>query len=325
MTFRFKSPLAGDLQKFLQFQRSLGYCYSRAEANLRAFDRFLHQYASQRNIWHLDRAILDWIARKPQRKAISVSRDISMLRRFYFYLRRRPGHNSIREPLWPRLPVQSDFVPHIFSRDDFQQLLQLSSQLRRPPFRASLYRALLLLLYCTGIRFGEALRLRLRDVNTRGGLLWIDSFKGRARWVPFHRSLSRELESYLAARRVFASAQPDDRLFVGKSKRTLPVHTASGTLRRLFCQAGMKPGKGRIGPRPYDLRHTFAVSRLTQWYRRGVDLHARLPWLSAYMGHQDIMGTETYLTATPELLGLASNRFRRRYLTSHQERSRERE
>jgi integrase/recombinase XerD len=229
MTLRFKSPLAGDLHEFLQFQRSLGCCYSRTEANLRAFDRFLQRYASRREVWHLDRAILEWLARKPQRKAISVSRDVSMLRQFYFYLRRRPGRNSIREPLWPRLPAQSDFVRYILSRNDFQQLLQLSGRLRRPPFRASLYRALLLLLYCTGNRFGEALRLRLRDVNTRGGLLFVDSFKGRTRWVPFHRSLSRELDSYLAARRVFASAQPDDRLFVGKNKRTLPVHTASGT------------------------------------------------------------------------------------------------
>lgn len=91
------------------------------------------------------------------------------------------------------------------------------------------------------------------------------------------------------------------------------MNTASGTLRGLFQLAGMKPAKGRIGPRPYDLRHAFAVHRLSQWYRQGVDLHTRLPWLSAYMGHVDITGTETYLNATPELLDVAANRLRRRY------------
>jgi len=75
----------------------------------------------------------------------------------------------------------------------------------------------------------------------------------------------------------------------------------------------LKPEKGRSGPRPYDLRHAFAVHRLSQWYSQGVDLHARLPWLSAYMGHVDIIGTETYLNATPELLALAGDRLRRRY------------
>ena len=89
--------------------------------------------------------------------------------------------------------------------------------------------------------------------------------------------------------------------------------TASDTLRTLYRRAGLKPPRGRVGPRPYDLRHTFAVHRLTRWYREGADLHGRLPWLSAYLGHVDLLGTETYLTATPELLALAGNRFRRRY------------
>jgi integrase len=83
----------------------------------------------------------------------------------------------------------------------------------------------------------------------------------------------------------------------------------------------LKPDRGRIGPRPYDFRHAFAGHRLTRWSRQGVDLQARLPWLSAYMGHDDILGTETYLTATPALLGLAAHRFRRRYLIARKERS----
>lgn len=111
----------------------------------------------------------------------------------------------------------------------------------------------------------------------------------------------------------YAPAEPETRFFVGANRRVLPVSTAHGTIYGLFAKAGLKPEKGRIGPRPYDLRHAFAVERLTQWYRQGADLHARLPWLSAYMGHVDIAGTETYLNATPELLQLAAHRLQRRY------------
>ncbi len=218
------------------------------------------------------------------------------------------------EPLWPKLPTESSFVPYILSEKDIRKLLELSANLDRPAFRAPLYRALLLLLYCTGLRFGEALRLRLRDVDTSTGVLFVEMFKGRSRWVPFHHSLSRELDRYLVARRAFAPAEPDDRFFVGADRRRLPVKTAGETLRQLFQKAGLKPPRGRVGPRPYDLRHAFAVHRLTRWYHQGVDLHSRLPWLSAYMGHTDILGTETCLTATPALLGLAAGRFRRRYL-----------
>lgn len=323
MTGLFKSHLAADLGAFLQFKRGLGYRYARAEYSLMEFDRFLCRDAGRHRVGQLDQAMLAWLASKPQRKAVSVSMDAAVLRQFCLFLRRRSGRTLFREPLWPRLPTESSFVPYLFSTQDIRRLLKLAGQLDRPPFRAALYRALLLLLYCTGIRFGEALRLRLRDVDTRKATLFVETFKGRARWVPFHRSLAKELDKYLTARRAFASAQPDDRFFVGIHKKRLPTRTAWGTLRRLFQKAGLKPEPGRNGPRPYDVRHAFAIHRLTRWSRQGVDLQTRLPWLSAYMGHDDILGTETYLTATPELLGLAAHRFHRRYLTSPNERSTE--
>lgn len=230
----------------------------------------------------------------------------------FAYLRRLP-HLHVVEPCWPRLPTGSSFVPHYLSPNDIVKLLSLCGELKGPAFRAVLYRALLLILYRTGIRFGEALRLRMRDVDIRTGILFVQTFKGRARWVPFHRTLSTELNRYLDKRVKYAPPGPETRFFVGANQRVLPVSTAHGTIYGLFAKAGLKPEKGRSGPRPYDLRHAFAVERLTQWYRQGADLHARLPWLSAYMGHLDITGTEAYLNATPELLQLAAHRLHRRY------------
>ena len=312
----FASPLADDFKGFLQFKRSLGYKYVRAGFTLRQFDHFLQGYVAEHKDWQLDRAVLTWLGNKPQRKAISVSTDAAVLRQFFIYLRRRPGRSNLREPLWPKLPTESTFVPYVLSKNDIQQLLQLAAQLDRPPFRAKLYRALLLILYCTGLRFGEALRLRMRDIDIDSGLLFVEQTKGRARWVPFHRSLAKELDKYLVARQVFAPAQPEDYFLVGGNKRPLPIGTASENVRKLLRKAGLKPDQGRMGPRPYDLRHTFAVHRLTRWYEQGIDLNARLPWLSAYMGHDDILGTETYLTSTPQLLTFAANRFYRRYQNS---------
>jgi integrase len=308
----FHGPMAGELHGFLQFKRSLGYGYGRAEFTLREFDRFLSGCARKDPTWQLDRAAIAWLSSKPLRKPVSVSMDAAVLRQLFAYLRRLP-HLHVVEPRWPRLPTESSFVPHYLSENDVVKLLGLCTDLKGPAFRASLYRALVLILYCTGIRFGEALRLRMRDVDTRTGVLFVETFKGRARWVPFHRTLSRELDRYLAERVGYAPTGPETRFFVGANQRRLPVSTAHGTIYGLFAKAGMKPEKGRVGPRPYDLRHAFAVQRLTRWYRQGVDLHARLPWLSAYMGHVDIVGTETYLNATPELLQLAAHRLHRRY------------
>lgn len=309
----FHSPFAEELRAFLQFKRSLGYGYMRAEFSLWEFDRFLIEYAARNHPWQLDQAALAWLASKPGRKPVSVSGDAAVLRQFYHYLRRSSKPETVVEPIWPHLPTESSFVPYFLSEEDIKNLLKLCVDLKRTAFRASLYRALILILYCTGIRFGEALRLRMRDVDTRSAVLFVDTFKGRARWIPFHRSLSRELDRYLTARVAYAASDPDTRFFVGVNQRRLPVETASRTFRLLFKLGGWKPEKGRIGPRPYDLRHAFAVQRLSRWYGQGVDLHTRLPWLSAYMGHVDIIGTETYLNTTPELLELAGNRLHRRY------------
>jgi integrase/recombinase XerD len=84
-------------------------------------------------------------------------------------------------------------------------------------------------------------------------------------------------------------------------------------LHDLLVRAGKRaglpigPSKGRI----HDLRHTFAVRQLIQWYKEGVNVQARMPYLSAYLGHRDVRSTQTYLTMTPELRELANARFLR--------------
>ena len=58
----------------------------------------------------------------------------------------------------------------------------------------------------------------------------------------------------------------------------------------------------------HGLRHSFAVNTLIRWYREGADVQARLPLLSAYLGHVRPSSTFWYLTAFPELLALAAER-----------------
>jgi len=318
MKAQFQSRLCSELRDFLLFKRNLGYRYSRSEFTLLEFDRFLRKAEMQHRKLRIDQAMVAWLASKPHRKPTSVSMDAAVLRQFCSYLKRQPASPLKHEPLWPQLPTQSKFMPYVLSEDDVKRLISLCATLTRPVFRAPLFRMLLLVLYCTGIRFGEALQLRCGDVDVQAGVLFVRMFKGRARWVPFHRSLTREMEHYLLERQSFTGALtgPDERFFIGAKGKALSVSSDGHTIQKLFQKAGLKPARGRVGPRPYDFRHTFAVQRLSSWYRQGADLYARLPWLSAYMGHDDILGTETYLTATPELLGLAGNRLRTRYLKS---------
>jgi integrase len=169
-----------------------------------------------------------------------------------------------------------------------------------------------LILYCTGLRLGEAVRLQLSDVDLEQLCFIVRESKGRTRIVPFLDDLARELSDCLQLRRriLEATAALDPgALLLRNSGQALSVVTASEAIRRLLRREGLKPARGRKGPRPYEFRHAYAVHRLTAWYHEGVDIHARLPWLSAYMGHVDVLGTQVYLRATPELMRLASQRF----------------
>lgn len=305
--------LRQDIQRFIEFKRACGFKYERAHLALLSFARFVSSVAGSDRRMRLDQAMEAWVAHSTGRKALTVAFYIGVLRQFCAFLR-RATRRVVREPLWPPVPGRSDFRATILTRHQIRDLVRRAGRLSRPRYRGVVFRMLILLLYCTGLRFGEAVRLRIGDINLRSNVISIAESKGRARIVPFHLSLGRDLKAYLGKRRRFAQPASGDHLFLGAAGRPLKVSTASNTVRELLQDAGLKPATGRVGPRPYDIRHTFAVHRLTRWYRAGVDLQARLPWLSAYMGHVDILGTETYLTATPELLGLAGDRFRRRYM-----------
>jgi integrase/recombinase XerD len=311
---QFKSPIGGDLAAFLQFKRNQGYRYLGAELTLKNFDRFIsREIRKSKKRFRLDEAALTWIEGFPNRKPCSLAHEVSIIRQFWDFLKRRYPNRYKREIYWPRLASKSNFRPYVFSKTEIRLLLKHIDRWK-PSSHRVLMRTVFLVLYCTGLRFGEVARLRNRDVDLRRQVFFISESKGRSRWVPFHPSLERELRRYFRLRQSWRPDQNSDAPFFLRD-RSLPlsVNWLSKWLRSLFRQIGFKPARGRVGPRPYDLRHTFAVHRLTLWYKHGVDFHARLPWLSAYMGHVNLIGTETYLTATPELLALTASRFKRRY------------
>jgi len=169
-------------------------------------------------------------------------------------------------------------------------------------------------LYCTGIRPGEAVRLRLCDLDLREKTLLIRKSKGKTRWIPFHSQLAQYLRIYLVERRQVALTSSKSPLFTQPNGRSYAVNTVSNVVSELLRQLGLKsPIGAKGGPRPYDLRHSYATHVLLRWHQEGVDLQSRLPLLSAYMGHDHLLGTQVYLSATPELLDSASRRFEERF------------
>jgi len=152
----------------------------------------------------------------------------------------------------------------------------------------------------------------MADVDLERGTLTIPHSKGRTRIVPIRDDLVKELRRYIADRRrrlVDERCTDPQALFVRRNGFPLTTRAASDAIRGILRRLGIKPARGRVGARPYELRHAFAAHRLTIWAQQGADIHAKLPLLSAYLGHQNVLGTEVYLKATPQLLELASTRF----------------
>ena len=312
MTLICAAELVEDIAQFVAFKRAMGHSYRRSELTLKSFQRAVEKRAGLQAKVPFDAVLHEWLSRNPHRQPVSVGLEFGVIRQLCLYRCRRDPTSFVPEQNWAPIK-ESTFLPYIFTQDQVVHLITAASAHDARHLCGGMLRMLLLILYCTGLRLGEAARLQLPDIDLEQQCFFVRESKGRSRIVPF---LAHELTDCLQLRRriLDATATIDPgTLLLRNSGQALSVEVASEAIRRLLRREGLKPTKGRKGPRPYEFRHAFAVHRLTAWYHEGADIHARLPWLSAYMGHVNVLGTQVYLRATPELMGLASDRFARHW------------
>lgn len=247
---------------------------------------------------------------KPHTQPITRQVKYGALRMFFEYWSMRGQLKT--PPLPPAQRCVRTFVPYIYSRTELTALLDAVSECQRNKacsMSAMTFRTLLLLLYGTGMRLGEALRLCIADVALGDRLITIRGTKFyKSRLVPIGQDLHRILLQYRdQATRRRHDYQP---FFQSREKRRISSASAESSFRRLCRLANVRRRDTTARqPRLHDLRHTFAVHRLTEWYRQSADLEHLIPALSTYLGHVGMHSTQHYLTMTPELLAQANRRF----------------
>ena len=204
------------------------------------------------------------------------------------------------------------FVPYIYTREEIRRLLQAIAP---PPRGRSLVepatlRTMILVYYGAGLRRGEAINLTRADVDLSEAVLTIRNTKfGKTRLVPVGPQLTRILVEYDRAR---PKGRPADAPFFATVKGDrLYAELVDSNFRVAHDRAGICRTDTRQQPRIHDLRHAFAVHRLTSWYQQGADVQRLLHHLSVYLGHVHLQDTQVYLSMTPELLREASQRFER--------------
>jgi integrase/recombinase XerD len=297
------STLNDALADYLSMRRALGYKLDRTGQLLADFVDYAEGLGAQ----HITPEVaLTWATKPVGADRSWHAARLSAIRGFARYLSTVDPATQI--PPADVLPGRSRRAVPYLSDAEIAAMMAAANDIRAP-LRAATYATLIGLLAATGIRIGEAIALDRDDVDRDTGLLMVrDSKFGKSRELPLHPSTVDALGAYARLRDRLCPAPATAAWFVSTTGTRLIYKNAHLTFHRLTERAGLTARSQRCRPRPHDLRHTFAVTTLLNWYRDGADVHPRLPLLSTYLGHADPGQTYWYLSAAPELLALAAQR-----------------
>jgi integrase/recombinase XerD len=319
----FASPLAPVITRYVDLMTALGRSFATQRRVLALLDAFLvAEHASELTLEVFE----GWCRTQAHLKSGIQRAQMHMVRHLCLYRRRTEPTCFVPDPAgFP--PGHQYASPYILSEDEITRLLVTAhhgAPTAAAAFRAQALYVGVVLLYTAGLRRGELLRLTLGDYDLQAQTLLIQASKfHKSRLLPLSPAAVQVLDTYLAGRR---ARRPDT------TTRAAPLIWKGGTAVRgysgvrwsqrfhaLARQAGVLTPAGQP-PRVHDLRHTFAVHALLRWYRAGVDVQAKLPFLSTYMGHVSMVSTEYYLHFVEPVAHAASARFAQQYgalLTPH--------
>lgn len=304
-TVRKPATLRERLDEYLAMRRALGFQLNDIERQVGLFCTWL-QARGQTRTFTIDEAVT-WARLNPDAHPSWWATRLSLVRRFAGYLHA----NGVDVPVIPNglLPARKPrAVPFIYSQQDLDALLAACGQVFKDERIAATLRTVIGLLAATGLRIGEALNLRVDDIDQVNDVLVIQAAKSAERLVPIHPTTTAALMQYIALpARTATHPDRDGPVFVTAKGTGYVYVTFQGMFKRVREAAGLTP-RGRARPRLHDLRHTFATAHMTAAYSRDGDPDRVLSLLATWLGHCDAAHTYWYLSATGELMALAADR-----------------
>ncbi len=299
------TTLASAVDGYLELRRGLGFKMDEQARSLPNFVAFLRERGAHQITTRL---ALSWAVLPTRTTRGYQACRLAIVRGFARYCHGLDPRNEV-PPTGLLSRCSTRRPPYIYTEDDVRRLTRVARALPSGTgLRGLTYATLLSLLAVTGMRIGEAVGLDLADVDLARALLTVRGAKfGKSRFIPLHSSSVLALRAYLETRSR-ARHRSCPAFLVSESGARLSVKTIHWTFKGLLCSAGVRAPRDQRRPRLHDFRHRMAVNTLIAWYRNGEDVDAHIPELSTYLGHVKVADTYWYLSAVPELLGLAADR-----------------
>ncbi len=208
----------------------------------------------------------------------SIARRLSAARSFFTYLLRENvlQNNPAVDVQAPKAPRR---LPNTLDADQMARLLQESESADAEPALIR-DRAIMELLYSSGLRLGELVGLNLHDLDLTDATVRVTGKGNKVRILPVGRHARRALENWLAARPSLSAAE-EEALFVGNRGRRINPRTVQNRVKRWAVLAGAP-----VSVHPHMLRHSFASHLL--------ESSGDLRGVQELLGHADISTTQVY-------------------------------
>jgi len=309
--YEFEGALAKICEGFIAEKRAVGYRYNTEAKKLSEFSRFSSSFDIPADTLP-EEVVQAWIAKKPMDSDRNRYARLALIKLFAEYMLRL-GYTAYCPTKDELGKIQWSYMPYIFTCDEISRFFAAIDGLSYKPYSVSPRRHTVMplrMLYCCGLRVSEATNLHVKDVSLTDGVLTICESKfGKTRYVP----MSDELLQVCRVYAIDNAVNPQDYFFRAPDGGLYDTRSIYAVFRDTLWKAGISHGGRGKGPRVHDFRHTFAVHCLEKWLRDGKELTSALPRLSAYLGHNDLTGTERYLRMTsalyPEITALLDQKY----------------
>lgn len=287
------------MESFIQEKKSVGYKFQKGAATLKRFDTLITQKGLQERKLTKELIML-WTEKSPNEANATRCGRISIARGFAQYMVRL-GYVAHIYPISTVTINRYSYIPYIFSKNEIKIIFHACDHYQISdcsPNRHLILPLLFRILYGCGLRISEALNLTYEDVDLEHGTLFIRNAKfGKERIVPMAGSLTERCRIY--KEELNSNKVSNNFLFPSPYGGQYKYSTIYTLFRGILWESGIShTGKG---PRVHDIRHAFSVHCLKKWVLKGKDLTNLLPYLSAYLGHVDLRGTQHYLRLTADL------------------------